>query len=280
MAIIDDLIWSPLTDADVDDAVCLNTEAGWNQTATDWQFMLDHGEGTGVRGDALIATSMLLPQGDRFAWIAMILVTSAWQRRGLAGGLMRRCIDRAQEMDLIAGLDATEAGRKIYLPLGFRDIYPLSRWQMDAPVGHMHDGVRLMEQDDLDAVVAFDRAVAGVDRRALLTHLRRRCPERAFVLEDNGELIGLVLARDGRLATQIGPLTARSQEEALALLDSVLSQGGPAFLDAGDHQTDLAVWLGKTGFSRQRSYMRMLLEKDDPIDDPAHVFLIAGPELG
>ena len=118
MAIIDDLIWSPLMVADVDDAVCLNEEAGWNQIAADWLFMLDHGEGTGVRSGGLVATSILMPQGDQFAWIAMILVTSAWQRRGLAGGLMRRCMDRAQELDLVAGLDATEAGRQIYLPLG------------------------------------------------------------------------------------------------------------------------------------------------------------------
>ena len=280
MAIIDDLIWSPLMVADVDDAVCLNEEAGWNQIAADWLFMLDHGEGTGVRSGGLVATSILMPQGDRFAWIAMILVTSAWQRRGLAGRLMRSCMDRAHEMDLVAGLDATEAGRPIYLSLGFKDIYPLSRWQADVPGGHMHEGVRFMEQDDLDTVATFDQSVAGADRWALLKHLRDRCPERALVLEQNGELKGFVLARNGRLAVQIGPLSARSQDDALTLLDSVLSQGGPAYLDAADHQRSLAMWLIKAGFSRQRGYMRMLLKQDDPVDVPAQVFLIAGPELG
>jgi hypothetical protein len=175
---------------------------------------------------------MLMPQGDRFAWIAMILVTSAWQRRGLAGGLMRRCMDRAQEMGLVAGLDATEGGRQIYLTLGFKDFYPLSRWQADVPGGNMHEGVRFMVQSDLNTVAKFDQSVAGADRRVLLKHLWDRSPERALVLEKNGELKGFVLARDGRLATQIGPLSARSQDEALILLDSVLSQGGPTFLDA------------------------------------------------
>jgi len=277
---IDDLIWLPLVAADVDNAVRLNEEAGWNQIADDWLFMLGHGEGTGVRCGDLVATSMLIPQGDRFAWIAMILVTSAWQRRGLAGGLMRRCMDRAQELDLVAGLDATEAGRQIYLPLGFRDIYPLSRWQADLPGGHMHESVRFMKQDDLDTVAKFDYSVAGADRRALLKHLRDRCPEQALVLEQNGELKGFVLARDGRLATQIGPLSARSQDDALTLLDSVLSQGGSVFLDAADHQRSLVMWLTKAGFSRQRGYMRMLLKREEPLDDPAQVFLIAGPELG
>ena len=111
-------------------------------------------------------------------------------------------------------------------------------------------------------------------------HLRDRCPERALVLEQNGELKGFVLARNGRLAVQIGPLSARSQDDAITLLDSVLSQGGPAFLDAADHQRSLAMWLTKAGFSRQRGYMRMLLKQDDPMDVPAQVFLIAGPELG
>ena len=81
MAIIDNLNWRALAPHDIAGAVALNAEAGWNQTAADWQFMLEQGEGTGVSGEALLATSMLLPHGGRFAWIAMILVTAEWQRK-------------------------------------------------------------------------------------------------------------------------------------------------------------------------------------------------------
>jgi GNAT superfamily N-acetyltransferase len=284
MATIDNLIWGRLARSEIAQAVALNAEAGWNQTAADWQFMLERGGGTGVSGQALVATSMLLPYGDRFAWIAMILVTANWQRQGLASALMRRCIARAETLNLVPGLDATEAGRKVYLPLGFQDIYPLTRWQADAPVGGKASrsaGVRPMFVEDLGAVAAWDAGIFGAPRGELLAHLHGRCPERAFLLETGGQIQGFVLARDGRLATQIGPLSSNSDDAAIALLQSALANiEGPVFLDAADHHREVTQWLARNGFSRQRGYMRMLLNRNMPIDDPDRVFLIAGPELG
>ncbi|MDA1099476.1 MAG: GNAT family N-acetyltransferase [Proteobacteria bacterium] len=284
MAIIDNLIWQELALSEIGQAAALNAEAGWNQTTTDWRFMLERGEGTGVSEQALVATSMLLPYGNRFAWIAMILVTAPWQRQGLASALMRRCIARAEALQLVPGLDATEAGRKVYLPLGFQDIYPLTRWQADSPgvtKANSGAGVRPMLAGDLGAVAIWDAGIFGVLRGDLLAHLHGRCPERAFLLERGGDIQGFVLARDGRLATQIGPLSASGVEGALALLQAALAdQTGPVFLDAADHHNELAKWLGGAGFSKQRGYMRMLLGTRSPIDDPDRVFLIAGPELG
>ena len=286
MAIIDTLTWSGLTAADLDGAVALNAEAGWNQTAADWLFMLQQGEGMGVRQDGLIATSMLLPQGNRFAWIAMILVTVRWQRRGLASELMRLCITHADELGLVAGLDATEAGRQVYLPLGFADIYPLTRWQVtrwqtDGAKATGGAGVRPMTTNDLDRVAAWDRDISGAPRNALLRHLHGRCPERAFILESGGNVRGFVLARNGRLASQIGPLSADDEAGAIALLQPAIAAApGPLFLDAADHHGNFLVVLADLGFTKQRCYMRMLRGQERPLDDPNRVFLIAGPELG
>lgn len=286
MAIIDTLTWSGLTAADLDGAVALNAEAGWNQTAADWLFMLQQGEGMGVRQDGLIATSMLLPQGNRFAWIAMILVTARWQRRGLASELMRLCITHADELGLVAGLDATEAGRQVYLPLGFADIYPLTRWQVtrrqtDGAKATGGAGVRPMTTNDLDRVAAWDRDISGAPRNALLRHLHGRCPERAFILESGGNVRGFVLARNGRLASQIGPLSADDEAGAIALLQPAIAAApGLIFLDAADHHGNFLAILADLGFTKQRGYMRMLRGRGRPLDDPSRVFLIAGPELG
>jgi ribosomal protein S18 acetylase RimI-like enzyme len=286
MAIIDTLTWSGLTAADLDGAVALNAEAGWNQTAADWLFMLQQGEGMGVRHDGLIATSMLLPQGNRFAWIAMILVTVRWQRRGLASELMRLCITHADELGLVAGLDATEAGRQVYLPLGFADIYQLTRWQVtrlqtDGAKATGGAGVRPMTTNDLDRVAAWDRDISGAPRNALLRHLHGRCPERAFILESGGNVRGFVLARNGRLASQIGPLSADDEAGAIALLQPAIAAApGLIFLDAADHHGNFLAILADLGFTKQRGYMRMLRGRGRPLDDPSRVFLIAGPELG
>ncbi len=279
-----DLNWRALVLADAGAAVALNAEAGWNQTVADWRFMLTLGEGTGVYDEGVVATSVLLPHGGYFAWIAMILVTTEWQRQGLARELMRRCIERSEALGLIPGLDATEAGRAVYLPLGFHDIYPLTRWQADGtdlPPPDPGAGVRAMLAEDMAVVTAWDADVFGAPRGELLAHLHGRCPGRAYLLETSGDVHGFILARDGRLATQIGPLSADSTEGALVLLRAALAdQTGPVFLDAADHHWGVVRWLGEAGFSKQRGYMRMLLGARSPIDDPNRVFLIAGPELG
>ena len=69
---------------------------------------------------------------ERLAWISMVLVTRARRRGGLGTGLLRRCIEETRASAAgVAGLDATEQGRPIYLPLGFRDLYAISRWHFD-----------------------------------------------------------------------------------------------------------------------------------------------------
>jgi GNAT superfamily N-acetyltransferase len=66
---------------------------------------------------------LVLPLGDKLAWISMVLVTKARRRGGVGTGLLKRCIAEVQRSGAVAGLDATEQGRPIYLPLGFRDLY-------------------------------------------------------------------------------------------------------------------------------------------------------------
>ncbi len=110
----------------------LSIEAGWNQNVADWKFMLGAGHGFGLRTDGKWeASSLVLPLGDRLAWISMVLVTKARRRGGVGTGLLKRCIAEVQASDAVAGLDATEQGRPIYLPLGFRDLYKISRWHFD-----------------------------------------------------------------------------------------------------------------------------------------------------
>ncbi len=115
----------------------LSIEAGWNQNVADWRFMLGAGRGFGLRtaegkGEA---SSLVLPLGQKLAWISMVLVTKDRRRGGVGTGLLKRCIDEVQDGGAVAGLDATEQGRPIYLPLGFRDLYPITRWHFDRREG-------------------------------------------------------------------------------------------------------------------------------------------------
>jgi ribosomal protein S18 acetylase RimI-like enzyme len=276
-----ELAWRALGPDDLAAAQALSREAGWNQTADDWRQMIAMGEGLAVvvPDGAVAATGLTLPYGGRFGWIAMILVTAAQRRRGLATALLRRSMAVCAERGLVAGLDATEAGRLVYLPLGFKDIYPLSRMVADRPRGGTAAGVRPMTAADLPAVAAYDRTVFGADRANVLRHLLQRWPQAAWVAGE--PVAGFCLGRDGRVARQIGPLSASDGATALSLLNAALAATpGPVLIDAADHQSGFRAALEAAGFARQRGYVRMLLDRSEPLDRPAGVYAISGPELG
>ena len=269
---------------DLEGAVALSAEAGWNQTAQDWRLLITGGRALGVEAadERLIASALACLYGGGIAWIAMVLVTPAWRRRGIATELMRRVVADCRGGCLITGLDATPAGREVYGPLGFRDIYRFSRFEAEnINVSARCDGMRRVEAADIGRIVAYDEQISGMGRAALIESLWRRRPEQALLAERNGVITGIALARDGRRAGQLGPLLADNEATALALARVALANvEGPVFMDVLDDKAALIALLRAAGFRRQRGYMRMLLDRDAPLDDRARVWAVAGPEFG
>jgi GNAT superfamily N-acetyltransferase len=277
-------------DADHCEAVWpLSVEAGWNQNVADWRFMLGAGRGFGCTGPdgKWQASALILPLGQRLAWISMVLVTRERRRGGLGTRLLKHCIDEVRSAGAVAGLDATEQGRPIYLPLGFHDLYRISRWHFD----HVKDtaiqppaGIKLrpVGPADLPKLALYDRPLTGLERPAILTHLALRQPGRAWIAEDaSGKIAGFVLGREGRVATSLGPVVANGEAIALALIaKAAASAPGPFIIDAPEAHRVVRAWLEAQGAITPRGYMRMTLGEAKGLDDPAHVFALAGPELG
>jgi len=267
----------------------LSTRIGWNQALADWDYMLAAGEGVGltVPDGALIATAMALPYGG-FAWICMVLVDPEYRRQGLATRLMDAVIARQVAAGRVPGLDATPDGREVYRRIGFRDHYGLWRYraeQTDAtassPPAPPDITIRPLEEGDLPAVAAMDRGVFGGDRGQLLGHLLRRVPGVPQGAWHGNDLVGYLLAREGREAHQIGPLVAEDPVVAVALTRAALSRiEGPVYLDAPDAQGAFVAWLKGSGFAQQRPFFRMYQNHSGGFDDPGRLFAIAGPELG
>jgi GNAT superfamily N-acetyltransferase len=266
----------------------LSIEAGWNQNVADWRFMLGAGRGYGLRNasGAWEASSLVLPLGPRLAWISMVLVTKARRRGGVGTSLLKRCIDDVTERDVVAGLDATEQGRPIYLPLGFHDLYRISRWHLDvaresiaAPTGIT---MRPVAMADLPTIALYDRPLSGMERPTLLAHLAVRRPGLAWVAETaSGKLAGFALGREGRAAHSIGPVVADNESIGLALIARATgSARGPFIVDVPEAHRDIRRWLEDQGAVSPRGYMRMTLGAAERLDSPAHVFALAGPELG
>jgi GNAT superfamily N-acetyltransferase len=282
------LAWEPLTAADAQAALPLSAEAGWNQTTADWAFMLREGSGIGLRdgADRRVGSALALPLGERLSWISMVLVARDARRRGIGTRLLRRTIEAVREAGRVAGLDATELGRPVYLPLGFRDLYTVSRLWLDALAPSepalIAGTIRPFVAAELPGIVAFDRPRSGMQRSHVLAYLLQQAAEAAFVAEVEGGIAGYALGRPGRIAFQVGPVVADREDVAIALVSHALaSLDGAAIIDVPDAHADLRAWLDRHGAVRQRGFTRMTLgEPPDGLRSPAVVFALAGPELG
>jgi ribosomal protein S18 acetylase RimI-like enzyme len=282
MASTEALRLTPLAEDAISGCMALSAESGWNQTPDDWAMFVRHGTVLGLlAGGAPVASGAILPYPDDFAWISMVLVTASRRRTRIGTRILETCCAEIARRGLVAVLDATPAGERVYRPLGFEPMFGLTRWQgagggrdMKLPAG-----ARPMTKDDLSAVTAIDTAAFGARREFLLEGFFRRQPQLAFVTEP--DVKGFVLARPGRLATQIGPIITADESSASMLLAAALDAiNGPVFLDLADRWSGLVGELQQRGFTVQRPYLRMGMRRRAPFGDPARTFVIAGPEFG
>jgi GNAT superfamily N-acetyltransferase len=276
-------------------AMALSSEAGWNQTVPDWRFMLGAGEARGqlTAAGALVASALILPYDDRIAWIAMVLTTESHRRRGLATANLHWAIERCAARGLVAGLDATPAGREVYAPLGFTDLWGLQRLHADRPAlpePADRPVIRRMRPDDLPALAALDAEAFGARRDALLAFLQRCRPGCAWFAHDpGGRPTGFLLGRTGRATLHIGPLIASDPEIATALAARALGQetvseevpvSMPISIDVPDGQGLFRQRLIEAGFTPLRPFTRMLRGDGGSPGGAGLTFAIAGPELG
>lgn len=275
-----------LDESRLEEALALSSEAGWNQEPDDWRLLFRQASVFGRvrrRDGAVIGSAAVLPLGQGLSWIGMVLVTGTERRRGHARYLMRLAIDQIRS-GTVAGLDATPAGLALYRSLGFSEAGTLMRMRCDAlPRGgggaDTRENVRRAAAGDLARICNYDTQAFGADRTAILHNLHSRCPRTAFFAEVDGRLTGFILARPGRLATQIGPLVADDHSTAEHLLRAALaSVSAPVIVDAFTSHTTMCRLLDDLGFTEQRPFTRMFTNS-------AHLptegtILSAGPELG
>jgi GNAT superfamily N-acetyltransferase len=258
--------------------MALVRSASWNQNEADWRLMLDAGRGWGISlaDGTLAATTLVLPYGD-FAWISMVLVLPEHRRKGYASRLLRTAIAYLEERKLTPILDATPAGRTVYLQEGFRDRWGFRRYRADRLVQPELDRrVRQMRETDWPQVLELDLQAFGASREPLLRSLHARRPQAAWLVEGRGHVFG----REGREAGQIGPLVARDAEAARALLRTVLQTAqAPLYIDVADH-SPLHPIIEQAGFTLQRPFTRMVRGSRPAPGAQDLVHLVAGPELG
>jgi predicted GNAT family N-acyltransferase len=266
----------------------LKDAEGWNQLEKDWALLISYKESVNlvaILDDHIVGSITAINYENMVAWIGMMLVDRDYRGRGISKLLLREAMDKLENCRSLK-LDATPAGRPVYLKLGFIDEYTLYRMTIPSvSLISLRDNPYKTEQIrsvDIPEVCAYDKQVFGADRTELIRHLYERSPQLAWLLKENNKVAGFCLGRRGQKYTQIGPVSASSSQLAKALIQSSTHQltGLPVVVDISADKTELKEWLEACGFKAQRPFERMYLRNNPHPGIPENQYLISGPELG
>ncbi len=260
---------------DVDAAVQLSAEAGWNQTAADWRMLMRFSpDGCfAIRdGSRLVATACLLRYQRRLGWVGMVLTNPEYRRRGFARALLEHVVRQAQAWGIeTLQLDAASEGQPLYERLGFRAEQPVERWWRPGDAGTI--GPR-RDAELAGSWRALDSEAFGVDRACLLEALAQRSQVFASAA-------GFAFLREGARAAYAGPCVATSAEAAHGLTAECIRAAGAAgcFRDLLPRNAAAVDLAREFGFARQRQLVRMTLGA--PLAGREEwIWGIAGFELG
>jgi GNAT superfamily N-acetyltransferase len=268
----------PLTASDVPAAFRLSADSGWNQTAEDWQMLIDLSPqgcmAIDVNGE-LAATATLICYGQTLAWIGMVLTKPQHRGQGFARRLLTEALDRADQLGIATvKLDATDQGQPIYEKLGFQSELAVERWSRptssNAP--EIIPNASASPQPN-EGWRSLDTNIFGADRSRVLTNLSQRNPP--LVIESS-----YLLTRPGRKTAYLGPCVSRKQTTALTLIERVLRTSSSGWSwDLFPDNADAVAIARSFGFAPARHLVRMFRGKNLPTNTNA-TYAIAGFELG
>jgi GNAT superfamily N-acetyltransferase len=265
--------------ADIGAGLALCRSAGWNQVENDWKLFLElTPDGSRVAVDEnkkVVGTVATINYEDHFSWIGMVLVDPEKKRQGVGTQLLREALKILQNQETVK-LDATPAGREVYLKLGFADEYTLSRMVLRDKTQLPTSNASKMIENDLELIFQKDKEVFGASREGLLKLMYKNYPELSFTASDNSYSFG----RKGFNFTQIGPVIAENADDAKQLVTAALNNSpGAVVVDVMDN-SPFQQWLMSLGFTEQRKLIRMYKGRNAWPGIPAKQFAILGPEFG
>jgi GNAT superfamily N-acetyltransferase len=275
----------PMTAVDLPLGLRLSQQAGWNQTAADWQRFLDL-EPSGcfiAEWDATPAATLTTCIFGSVAWIAMVLVEESLRRRGLGQALLRHALEFLEQKGVRSvRLDATALGRPLYEKLGFVEEHQLARYEGALPSQNATPvpGVDMAGPEDVATLAKLDQAITGTDRGKLLQSLFSEFPEAVRVVRHGGNIIGFRTSRPGRVATMLGPCLATAAAGPLLFRDAWQRHAGQrVLLDIATRNTAAVTLAEEQGLTVQRHLLRMC-RGPRVTERPGDLWASSGPEMG
>jgi GNAT superfamily N-acetyltransferase len=261
----------PLAARDIPDVLQLAAAAGWNQTDADIEMLLQLAPkgcfGIETEG-RVVSTATLVLRDDRLAWLGMVLTDPAYRRRGFARRLVERCLEHAKALGITTvKLDATDAGRPLYLSLGFQDEEAIERWS-----GRLRRKVTQAPARDMP-LSSTVLSSGAYDKLTPALAARSEC----FTVSG-----AFALVRSGARARYLGPFIANSSDAASELMEAAFSPraGDLFYWDILPANRDAVALARQFGFERVRSLIRMSYGAEYRQPGQDRVYAICGFELG
>lgn len=204
----------------------LSVSVGWPHRDTDWQMLLDLGQGLAAVDEIgrVVGTVMWLRYGPDFCMVCMLITLPRLQEQGAGRWLMERA--HAVNQGAVFGLTATKEAKRLYRALGYGYEQKILRCQgevvPEAPApgtsiasGRVEGLVRPLLASDHDSLLRLDRTATGYDRSAAFQALLPA--SQGHVLVRNEEIVSYALCRPFGRGHVVGPVVAATEADAIAV---------------------------------------------------------------
>jgi len=272
------LTFKTLNDEHLSGAVRMSLDAGWPHRMDDWAFVAAISNGVvAMQGDRVVATALATPFSP-VGMVNLIVVDAAMRGRGLGREIMSRA------METIAPdtwrLVSTKDGLPLYEKIGFRVTGENRQHQGRVGAITSTGDARWADGHDLSEMLALDAKTTGMDRKTLYTALASVA--RFAVLRESSGITGFAAVRDFGYGEVVGPVVARTLEDAQSLLSLIMVARIGQYLRVDTHaDVGLGPWLADFGLVHVGGGMHMEKgELVEPASDSHTLFALASHALG
>jgi len=258
---------------------------GWSSTRSDFEELLHFnpkGSLIGEVDEESVGMVCTVNYGE-FGFIANLIVLPMYRGQSLGKILMElamKCLLATGTKSIL--LDGVPKAVSLYEKLGFRIITKSLR--MEAVVsGTDPQHTRLMTENDLKEIVAFDSHYFGSQRENFLRMRLSAYPELARVIEKNGEIQGFIMGSESGTSVRIGPWVMKTSNSlAKHLLLEFAGSVDGINLKIGVLKSNVQALklLGRYGFEERTHSWRMVYGEDTEATLSDHLYAIYSPARG
>ncbi len=227
----------------------------------------------------MVAGISAVAYGKDYGFLGLYICRPQWRGEGHGRAVWDAGMARLAGRTI--GLDAVPAQQANYARMGFVAAYRTERFTGRLGNAFRQDGLRIATPTSAADIAVVDRRVFPAERPAFLQHWIA-APHVALAATDGDAVTGYGVVRQAMDGWRVGPLTARSVDDAAALLAALSAASGDAIihLDVPAEASAFAERLRDAGFTTSFETTRMYRGPAPDLSAPERLFAITTLELG